>query len=197
MAKQQLITQTENAFDFIQKLYYESSYLIKELEGLLGEEDEEFVIGKPSGYGIIAKSSGGLESDNVRLWLLRKYAVFFAPAARVRRSGGKTITSVDGDLKVIYVRIIFDNKDIAQPKIHTGVLKDLAIKKDSWNKFENLMSHFEYNDNKIFKDISDINYEDAYFQMKGRLIENNLYEINDSKTIMIKIVNPTLNLYRN
>jgi hypothetical protein len=50
--KSEIIEQTNLAFDFIEKLYLESSYLIKEIEGNLNEEEEKFVIGKPSGYGI-------------------------------------------------------------------------------------------------------------------------------------------------
>lgn len=44
-----LIQQTKNAFDFIEKVYYEISYLIKEIEGILQQEDEEFTILKVSG----------------------------------------------------------------------------------------------------------------------------------------------------
>ena len=49
MSSQNLIRQTKNAFEYIQKLYLESSYLIKEMEGLLKEEEENFIIGRPSG----------------------------------------------------------------------------------------------------------------------------------------------------
>ena len=47
--KNDLIEQTYLAFDFIQKLYLEVSYLIKEIEGNLQEEKEKFIIGKPGG----------------------------------------------------------------------------------------------------------------------------------------------------
>ena len=40
---QNLEMQTRNALTFVQKLYFEISYLIKEVEGLLHLEDEEFV----------------------------------------------------------------------------------------------------------------------------------------------------------
>ena len=46
MNKDKLIKQTENAFEFVQKLYFECSYLIKELEGLLAEEKENFIMTK-------------------------------------------------------------------------------------------------------------------------------------------------------
>jgi hypothetical protein len=63
-------------------------------------------------------------------------------------------------------------------------------------KFEHLMGHFEYNDVKIFKDVAKIDYEDVYINIKGELIKNNLFEINDSETILKKIINPSLELYR-
>ena len=37
MNKKEIAKQIKNAFDFIQKLYNESSYLIKEIEGQLDE----------------------------------------------------------------------------------------------------------------------------------------------------------------
>ena len=82
--KTHLMEQTNLAFDFIQKLYLEVSYLIKEIEGILHEEEEKFIIGRPSGYGISARSSTGLESNNVGLWLLREFAVFFIPKIKQR-----------------------------------------------------------------------------------------------------------------
>ena len=44
--KSDLPKQTKLAFDFIQKLYLEISYMIKEIEGLLYEQEEKFVIGR-------------------------------------------------------------------------------------------------------------------------------------------------------
>ena len=44
MNKTEIVEQTELAYDFLQKLFFEVSYLIKEMEGLLGEEDPPFVI---------------------------------------------------------------------------------------------------------------------------------------------------------
>ena len=65
--KSGIIEQTNLAFDFIQKLNLEVSYLIKEVEAMLSEEGERFIIGNPAGYGISARSSTGLETANVSL----------------------------------------------------------------------------------------------------------------------------------
>lgn len=42
-----LAEQTKNSFDFVPKLYFEISYLMKETEAQLHEESDEFVIGNP------------------------------------------------------------------------------------------------------------------------------------------------------
>jgi len=44
MEKSEIIEQTKVAFDFIQRLYLETSYFIKEIEGILKLEDEDFQI---------------------------------------------------------------------------------------------------------------------------------------------------------
>lgn len=196
--KNELIEQTNLAFDFIQKLYLEVSYLIKEIEGILREEEEKFIIGKPGGYSVTARSSTGLESINVNLWLLRKFAVFFVPEDKADRKGGQAITKIDANLKVLYLRILLNNRSVNEPTLYSGVLYNIHNKlKANWIvKFENMMAHFEYNDEKIFKDVAKIDYEDAYIKIAGELIKNNLFEINDSETILMKIINPSLALYR-
>ncbi len=101
MEKAEVIRQTKLAFEFIQKLYLETSYLIKEIEGLLAEEDENFIIGRPSGYSITNRSSSGLDANNVNYWALKKLAVFFVASELTKSSGGMTITSFTEKLKSI------------------------------------------------------------------------------------------------
>jgi len=196
--KSEIIEQTNLAFDFIQKLYLEVSYLIKEIEGILREEEEKFIIGKPGGYSVTARSSTGLESINVNLWLLRKFAVFFVPEDKAERKGGQAITKIDENLKVLYLRILLNDRSVNEPTLYSGVLYNIHKKpKANWIlKFENMMGHFEYNDDKIFKDVAKIDYEDAYIKIEGELIKNNLFEINDSETILKKIIKPSIELYR-
>ncbi|HAV40863.1 MAG TPA: hypothetical protein DCW97_00415 [Acidobacteria bacterium] len=196
--KSEIIEQTNLAFDFIQKLYLEVSYLIKEIEGILHEEEEKFIIGRPAGYGISARSSTGLESTNVNLWLLRKFAVFFVPKDKTRVERGQTITEIDDNLKILYLRIILRDKNINEPKVYAGVLYNIHKKPQvKWvGKFENVTGHLEYNDDKIFKNIEKIDYEDAYIKIQGELVENNLFEINNSETIRKKLIEPSLDLFR-
>ena len=123
MNKVELVHQTKLAFDFIQKLYYEVSYLIKEVEGLLAEEDERFIIGRTGGYAITSRSSSSLESNQVSLWLLRKLSVFFVAEEFSKYSGGVTQTKFHEKLKLIYLRIVLDEKDIAEPFIHIGTIR--------------------------------------------------------------------------
>ena len=79
-----LSNQSKNAFDFIQKLYHEVSYMIREVEAAIADEEEEFVICKPGGYGITAATSKALEPLLVNQWLLRRFSVSFAPEDRVQ-----------------------------------------------------------------------------------------------------------------
>jgi hypothetical protein len=196
--KSEIVEQTNLAFDFIEKLYLESSYLIKEIAGILNEEEEKFIIGKPSGYGISTTSSRGLEINNVRLWLLKKFSVFFIPEEKTALRGGGTITIIDKDLKILYLRIVLNDKNIKEPAVYFGVLYNIQKKPEAkWiTKFERVMGIFEYNDYKVFKDVGKINYENIYIKVQGELIKNNLFDINDSETIVKKIINPSLKLFR-
>jgi hypothetical protein len=193
-----LIDQTKLAFDFLQKLYLEVSYLIKETEGLLYEEEEKFVIGKPSGYGISSRSSTGLESNSISLWLLRKFAVFFVPEDKTTLKKGQTVTPVDENLKVIYLRIVLNDKDLAYPAVYSGVLYNIQQKQRAKRikKFENMMVHFQYKDPKAFVNFKKINYEDSIIKCQGELVRTNLFKIDNSENILNKIIKPSLNLYR-
>ena len=197
-AENQLIGQTKLAFDFLQKLYLEVSYLIKETEGLLYEEEERFVIGKPSGYGISSRSSTGLESNNIGLWLLRKFAVFFVPEDKTTLKKGQTVTPIDENLKVIYLRIVLNDKDLAYPAVYSGVLYNIQQKEraERIKKFENMMGQFQNKDPKVFVNYKKIDYEDPLIECKGELVRTNLFKISDSESILNKIIRPSLNLYR-
>lgn len=128
MEKKTIVEQTKLAFDFIQKLYFEVSYLIKEVEGILAEEKENFVIGRPSGYSVNYRSSTGLEPQNVNLWPVRKMSVFFVPESDSGIRSGKTITPFTSKLKILYLRIILDDKELVEPSIYFGVLFDFQVR---------------------------------------------------------------------
>jgi len=195
LEKGKIIEQTRLAFDFIQKLYFEVSYMIKEIEGIL--EEEKFLIGRPAGYQISTRSSTGLESKYVNFWLPRKFAVFFVEEDFIKGRGGRTETPLDFKLKVLYLRYVLDMENLEEPKIYSGVLSEIKKKphvKDT--KFEFTMGYLQVNDNKIFRDPVNVNYEDKNYLIKGKFIENNLFEINDSDAIKTNIVTPCLDLYR-
>lgn len=188
--------QTKLAFDFIQKLYLEASYLIKEVEGLLYEQDEKFVIGRPAGYGISAKSSTGLESTNVNFWLLRRFAVFFVPEDMTKLQRGQTITSISDHLQILYLRFILNNKEGNPPAVYSGIFHSIEAKAKWLKKFENAMGHFAYNDEKLFRNPKQVDYEDAHVRIQGAFVKNNLYDINNSEAILNRIIEPSLKLYR-
>lgn len=124
-----LIEQTKNAFNFVEKLYFEISYLIKELEGILQQEDEHFIIIRPSGYGVTVKSSAGLESSYVSQWLSKSFTVFFCSEALSTLNKGQTDTKFEDNLKLLIIHIDIVAKDIEQPRIIFGTLKNINSKR--------------------------------------------------------------------
>ena len=193
-----IIEQTNLAFDFIQKLHLEVSYLIKEVEAMLSEEEESFNIGKPSGYGISTRSSTGLETNNVSLWVMRRFAVCFIPEAQTKIAGGQSVTELHDELRILYLRFVLNGKNITEPAVYSGVLRDIKTgpRGQKFKKFENFMGHFEYVNDRLFENPEDINYEDGTLSIKGELAKVNLYDVNNSEAIRTKIVEPSLALYR-
>jgi len=102
-----MIENTVNAFNFIQRLYDETATLIREIEGLLGDEPECFMIGRPSGYGISTRGSTGLEQQNVNRWLTKRFAVFFMPEDVLKLQKGQTVTPLP-TTNVVYLRFLLD-----------------------------------------------------------------------------------------
>jgi len=89
--KKEIKEQANLVFEFIEKLYFETSYLTKEIEGILRREDEKFIIGRPGGYKITVGSSTSLNYPD--LWWHKKFSVFFIEEDMTRKHGGNTITS--------------------------------------------------------------------------------------------------------
>jgi len=198
MENKELKEQVKLAFEYIDKLYLEISFLIKELEGILSNEDEEFVIVKPSGYKITTKGSTGLESNNVSMWLIKKIAVAFVSKVDTKINKGTTVTDFTKNLKVVYVRFVLDDKDINEPTVYFGILHSIVLKqKDKWiKKFENLISHIEYAGDKFFGDNKNINYSDNIITVKGDMSKCHLLDLNDNNKINKEIIQPLLKMYR-
>ena len=188
--------QIKNAFDFIQKLYNESSYLIKEIEGQLAESEYRFQILRTSGYAISGRSSNGLEANNVHFWLLRKFGVAFVEESKTELKSGKNITEINKDLKVVYVRIVLDDVKENTPQLIFGVFHGIE-KYGAWiKKFENLMSTFDYADNKIFMNLPNLDFENINFKIKGKFKKVNLLEINSSDELIEKVIHPIIKIYK-
>jgi hypothetical protein len=194
MNKDELVEQTRIAFDYIQRLYLEVSYLIKEMESILKEEG--FAIGKPGGYAISGKRSAGLDTELVNYWLYRKLAVYFAPTDRIKISGGQRETKIEPGLKILYFRLVLQDRSLNEPAIYSGVLYDIKNLSDKLNKFEACMTILENNDEKVFSNPENIDYIDLKIYLKGILLKNNLFDVNTSEDINQKIIKPTLDLYK-
>lgn len=195
MSKSETAKQIKNAFHFIQKLFNESSYLIKEIEGQLAENEYRFQILKTSGYAISGRSSNGLEANNVIFWLLRKFGVAFVEETKTELKKGQNFTEINQDLKVIYIRIVLDDKNESAPQLIFGVFYEIEKHKDWIKKYENLMGQFEYVDNKMFAKFPNLDYEDSNFKIKGKFKKVNLLDINSSDELIEKVINPVIKIY--
>lgn len=195
MSKTETAKQIKNAFEFIQKLFNESSYLIKEIEGQLAENEHRFQILKTSGYAISGRSSNGLEANNVFFWLLRKFGVAFVEETKTELKKGQNFTEINRDLKVIYIRIVLDDKNESAPQLIFGVFYEIEKHKDWIKKYENLMGQFEYVDNKMFAKFPNVDYEDSNFKIKGKFKKVNLLDINSSDELIVKVINPVVKIY--
>lgn len=193
--RHEIVSNIDNAFDFIQKLYYESSYLIKEIEGQLAINEVKFQILRPSGYGINTSKSTGLEINYVNSWLIRKFGVAFVEEPFTESNAGVTSTKILPKLKALYFRVILNDKTQKEPRLIYCVFHDIEKKKENINKFENLISYFESNDLKIFNSTSEISFENPNFKIKGKFKEVSLLDINTSEELVRLVIKPALKIY--
>ncbi len=193
---QSLEQQTRNALDFVQKLFLEISYLIKEVEGLLYREEERFVIGRPSGYGVTSGKSTGLEPTNVEWWLPKAFTVIFVPEEQTSIHGGITNTPFHDQLKVLLLDIELEGKKNKTPRILAGFVFDINVKRKDHTKFEHLMFEFVNSRDKVFAQAPNIIYEDSYVSMKGEVFCLPLFSISSSDEVSKKVVEPMLAAYR-
>lgn len=192
-----LETQANNALDFVQKLYFEISYLIKEVEGVLQQQEEEFIIVRPSGYGVTTRTSIGLEPVNVDLWLSKAFTVFFCSKDNISEERGQTKTSFSDDLKVLILDIELMGKLIDAPRILAGCLRNISCKKPTkYKKFEAITWEFAYSREKIFSSIPNVSYEDSYVSFTGKFKTIPLFSINDSEAVERMLVDPMVKLFR-
>ena len=191
-----IVKQTKNAFDFVQKLFFEISYLIKEIEGMLQEEEEKFIIIKSSGYSVTTPTSIGLETKNVEKWLSKNFTVFFISEMETEiASNSVTETMLENDPRIMVVHINLLDKSIKEPQIFYGYIEKIKSKKEGNKKFEKLNTVF-YNWQKIFIAKPDIHYEDTSCSFIGKFETKKLFDIENTEDIKTGIINPLLNLYR-
>ena len=119
----------------------------------------------------------------------------FVEESNTELKKGQNITEINENLKVLYFRIILDDKNQTEPGLIFGVFYDIRKFKDLVKKFEHLMGTFEYSDNKIFAKLPNVDYEDGTFKIKGKFKKVNLLEITSSKDLIEKVINPAIKLY--
>jgi len=144
-----IVTQTRNALNFVRKLHIEISYLIKEIEGLLLEEDERFLLLKPGGYQIVARTSNGLDSAGVDLWMPKDISVFFCPEGDIDTVKSTTITKPNDNLKIMLFQILLIDNEISEPKVIYGYFSEINFKKMDITKIEQMLGEFTYSGSRI------------------------------------------------
>ncbi len=198
MDKKHMNEQANLAFEFVDKLYFEITYLIKEIEGLLKREDEVFIIGRTRGYGITVGGSTGIDSPD--WWWYKKFSVFFVKENMTRTQAGKTITSFQKDLKIIYLIVTLSDKDISSPKIAIGTLYDISCKSaESFKKFEDATGYYLnsiWDLAKNHPNFSAGSFEDKYMKFKARFVTKDLFDINNTQDMQKKLLNPVLKQFR-
>lgn len=136
-----------------------------------------------------------MEQNNVNFWLLRRFAVAFVEESNTEIVKGVNFTQINENLKVLYFRIILDDKDGNQPKLLFGVFYEIKQFKDWVKKFENLMGSFEYCETKMFAKFPNVDYQDGTFKLKGKFKEVNLLDISSSTELIEKVIEPAIKLY--
>ncbi|MDW7670345.1 MAG: hypothetical protein SCK57_03745 [Bacillota bacterium] len=187
--------QTRNAFDFVEKLNFEVSYLFKEIEGLLAMEDEQFQILKPSGYAVTARNSNGLEPVYVEQWLKKSMTVFFCERDQTENKAGTTYTTLQNELKVLFVHVRIIHKETTEPKVIIGVLENIVSKRTE-NRFEKFAFEFAYNQDRVFNTKNGTHYDDNYCSFEINKKEVDLFDLNNSDDVAEKIVKPLLEIFR-
>lgn len=190
-----ILEQTKNALDFIRKLHLEISYLFREIESMLLREIERFLILKPGGYQITARTSNGLEPIFVDLWMTKDFSIFFAPESLIEESKSITVTRPKENLKVMFFQIKILNGKFSEPKLYYGFVNNIKLKKEH-NKIEQMVGEFTYSTNRIFQNPPNINFESGYWSFKGKFRQVTLFSIEDSEHLRKTVIIPALRLYR-
>jgi hypothetical protein len=192
----ELETSWRNAFDFVQKFYFEISYLIKEVEGQLAKEPEKFVICRKTGYGVTSYTSTQLDARQVQCWIPATLMVAFVPEDCTKPHQGVTITPIKDSLRPLLLHVEAHWTGMERPVIHSGILDRVRSKRKDMSKFENLMFEFAYNPDEVFAKLPEIDYEDSYCTLTGRASSTPLFSLNSAQAVKDKLVDPMLKLYR-
>ena len=130
---------------------------------------------------------------------MRTAAVFFVSVTDAEIKRGQTYTPLEPSIKVIYLRVVMDEKEFEQPYVQYGVMTNF-VKKSSpkkWpEKFEQLMAHLEYRPPRFPDESGKLDYQHPYIQFQGQLLTTPLYDLNTSQDIKEQVIQPALELYR-
>ena len=197
MDKALLSDQTIAAFDYLERLFSETTFLIKELEGRLRREEEEFIIGRGRGYSVSAYSSTSLEST--KWWLYKRLSVFFVPKADATKAPRGTSTAIKEGLKVIFMKVLYREETIKTPKILMGIISKIDSPNRGYKRIEDVVTpYFDYLLKWENQDsgIRERSYKDKFLSFQERYFVWDLFDVNSSGEVQEKLVKPVLELYR-
>jgi len=190
----QLAASTQNAFDFLQRLHLEVSYLIREVEEQLKQADPEFVQMKGAGYAVSTSRSSGLEPHNVKQWMSRTLTVGYCPKKVHTKQG--TPLPITARTRVLILHIVLHDADKNAPKVWFGRMTAAKGKKGQAD-FEKLLSKYSQQSEGLFTAVPKsrkIRIDDSTCVMEGKFRSVDLFTVKKSKDVTRLIVEPMLAL---
>ena len=135
------------------------------------------------------------------MWPLRKFGILFVPETETRFENGTTRTELTK--RSIYLRFLLDdygattfgNETLLEPSIIYGVFTSITAKKKV-RKLEDILVHFEYNDDIVFSKLPILDFEDAYLRVVGTFVRVSLFSFSNAEAVETQLAEPALALYR-
>ncbi len=186
MERLEFIEQTDRALRYIDALNHEVALLFREVEAAL--KPHEFILGRPSGYGITTRTSTGLDSQYVASWLPTSFTTFFVHKDQTRFSSGITHTLPTPDLRPLIMHIELARRP--EPRILFGIIENIEIRHRKQQKFENYIGRIIQYSERIFANLPEVAFSDSAVSFTGKFQEAPLYDINNAAAIRKAIVEP-------
>lgn len=103
----------------------------------------------------------------------------------------------DGDCICSRTSIGLESKaeNQSEPQLVFGVFHDIKLYTDWVKKRGNILVAIEYDDDKLFSQFPNVDYENDNFKLKAKLKKVNLLDINSTDELIEKVMNPSIQIY--